>query len=138
MMMYSVGLEVYILSVRTFCMRATKAYAIVRMLDVALVVLQSDKYRKSHQLGQLSNGIWLNSVSISGPCRFLLYANNKVVDQPAHPRSLISAFVIRSWKVIFKNIKSKNFLLAKLQYPNFYLGAEKAGLNNPEDKFYCD
>ena len=24
---------------------------------------------------------------------FMLYANNKVADQPAHPRSLISAFV---------------------------------------------
>ena len=27
---------------------------------------------------------------------FLLYANNKGADQPAHPRSLISTFVVRS------------------------------------------
>ena len=26
---------------------------------------------------------------------FMLYANNKGADQPAHPRSLISAFVVR-------------------------------------------
>ena len=26
----------------------------------------------------------------------MLYANNKGADQPAHPRSLISAFVVRS------------------------------------------
>ena len=26
---------------------------------------------------------------------FLSYVNNKVADQPAHPRSLISAFVVR-------------------------------------------
>ena len=27
------------------------------------------------------------------------FANNKRADQPAHPRSLISTFVIRYWKV---------------------------------------
>ena len=32
---------------------------------------------------------------------FSVFANNKVVDQPAHPRRLISAFVICfNWKVI--------------------------------------
>ena len=115
-------------------MRATKAWVRVCRLDLALVAQQCDKYRKSHALGQLycflSYGIWLNSVRIKGALSIFLHANNKVADQLSYPRSLISVFVIRSWKVIF--------LRAKLQYPYSSLEAEKVGLNNPEDKFYCD
>ena len=31
-------------------------------------------------------------------------ANNTGADQPAHPRSLISTFVIRLWKVLYVNL----------------------------------
>ena len=38
------------------------------------------------------------------------YANNKGADQPAHPRSLISAFVVRSLDNIISRVsRSENF-----------------------------
>ena len=37
----------------------------------------------------------LNEPGHEKPC-LMLYANNKDADQPAHPRSLISAFVVHS------------------------------------------
>ena len=36
----------------------------------------------------------------------LLHANNKGADQPAHPRSLVSAFVIRDLEILLVNTAS--------------------------------
>ena len=66
------------------------------------------------------------------------YANNKGADQPAHPRSLISNFVVRcldSMICILTISKVSRFWLASI--------AEQAGLNVtwskiPEDTFSCD
>ena len=37
------------------------------------------------------------------------FANNTGADQPAHPRSLISAFVIRFWKIPYVNLLQVKF-----------------------------
>ena len=50
------------------------------------------------------------------------YANNKGAGQPAHPRRLISAFVILLWKVSYKNL-----LQANNHFSRF--------VGNPEDRF---
>ena len=53
----------------------------------------------------------------------MLYANNKGVDQPAHPRSLISTFVVRYLDSIIP-------ILAKSKISRLWLVsvAEQAGL----------
>ena len=58
------------------------------------------------------------------------YANNKGADQPAHPHSLISAFVVRCLDSIISRLYSLNFKTV----------AEQASLSltwseTPEDKF---
>ena len=66
------------------------------------------------------------------------YANNKGADQPAHPRSLISIFVVRCLDrmiCILAISKGSRFQLASV--------AEQAGLNLswskiPEDTFSLD
>ena len=65
----------------------------------------------------------------------MLYENNKGTDQPAHPHSLISAFVVRSLDSIS--------LVSRSKISRFYLVsvAEQAGLNVtgsqiPEDTFF--
>ena len=52
------------------------------------------------------------------------YANNKGADQPAHPRSLISTFVVRC-------LDSMICILALSKVSRFYFAsvAEQAGLN---------
>ena len=66
------------------------------------------------------------------------YANNKGADQPAHPRSLISAFVVRSVDSIIS-------LVSRSEISRFWLVsvAEQAGLNvtrsqTSEDTFSLD
>ena len=66
------------------------------------------------------------------------YANNKGADQPAHPRSLISAFVVRSLDSIIS-------LVSRSEISRFQLVsvAEQAGLNvtrsqTSEDTFSRD
>ena len=66
------------------------------------------------------------------------YANNKGADQPTHPRSLISAFVVRSLDSIIT-------LVSRAEISRFKLVsvAEQAGLNltwsqTPEDTFSLD
>ena len=66
------------------------------------------------------------------------YANNKGADQPAHPRSLISTFVVRC-------LDSMICILARSKVSRFWLVsvAEQAGLNLtwskiPEDTFSRD
>ena len=63
------------------------------------------------------------------------YANNKGADQPAHPRSLISAFIFRCLDSIISLVsvsKSSSLMLASV--------ADQASLSltwseNPEDSF---
>ena len=37
------------------------------------------------------------------------FANGKGADQPVHPHSLISSFVIRFWKVAYQNLQQVKF-----------------------------
>ena len=37
------------------------------------------------------------------------FANNKDADQPAHPRSLVSAFAFAYWKVSYLNLLQADF-----------------------------
>ena len=55
------------------------------------------------------------------------FANNTGADQPAHPRSLISAFVIRFWESI----------ICKLATGEIDWFENRFGVN-PEDRFSCD
>ena len=52
------------------------------------------------------------------------YANNKGADQPAHPHSLISAFVIRCL-----DSKVPLLAIAKISIPQLFSSAEQAGLS---------
>ena len=66
------------------------------------------------------------------------YANNKGTDQPAHPRSLISAFVVRCLDSVMSLVsvtKISSIMLASV--------AEQASssltwLETPEDRFFLD
>ena len=66
------------------------------------------------------------------------YTNNKCADQPAHPRSVISAFVVRCLDSVMSLVsvtKISNLMLASV--------AEQAGLiltwsETPEDTFFHD
>ena len=80
-----------------------------------------------------------NIIAIYGPGRektcLLGFVNNKGADQPAHPHSLISAFVIHT-------LESNIFKLATGEFKIFYLlsVAEETGLSlalseTPEDRF---
>ena len=66
-----------------------------------------------------------------------MYANNKDADQPAHPHSLISAFVVRCLDSMISE-------LVKPKISRLYLvsATEQAGLSylvgNPEDRFSGD
>ena len=42
------------------------------------------------------------------------FANNKVADQPAHPRSPISTFVIHFWKVSYVNLLQVKFQFSSM------------------------
>ena len=63
------------------------------------------------------------------------FANSKGADQPAHPRSLISIFVIRLLNSVISMLAKSEILFFK-----FASVADQAGLNltlsvNPKDKF---
>ena len=62
--------------------------------------------------------------------RVMPYGNNKYADQPVHPRSLISTFVVRC-------LNSMICILAISKVSRFYLAfvAEQAGLNLTWSKF---
>ena len=65
------------------------------------------------------------------------YANNKGADQPAHPRSLISAFVVRCLDSIIPLVSIRNFK----PLPSFCDCAgrfESTLVANPEDRFSRD
>ena len=59
----------------------------------------------------------------------LLNANNKGVDQPAHPCSLISGFVIRLLESFMQNSNILTGLFSSADWFEFYL------IVNPEDRF---
>ena len=68
---------------------------------------------------------------------YAIYANNKGADQPAHPRSLISAFVFRCVDSIPSSCYIRNFkILASLC---LWAGRVESYLvTNPEDRFSRD
>ena len=51
----------------------------------------------------ISNGPRLEKTCLRG------FANNTGADRPAHPCSLISAFVVRFWKVLYVNLLQMKF-----------------------------
>ena len=68
----------------------------------------------------------------------IVYANNKGADQPAHPRSLISTFVVR-----YLDSMICMLALSKVSRIQLVSVAEQAGLNLtwtkiPEDTFSRD
>ena len=68
----------------------------------------------------------------------MLYANNKAADQPAHPRSLISAFVVRYLDSIVSIVS--RFAISLLSLASV---AEQASLSltwseTPKDRFSRD
>ena len=79
----------------------------------------------------------LNEVGHEKTC-LMSYANNKGADQPAHPRSLISAFVVRCLDNVMSLVsvsKISNLMLASVD--------EQASLSltwseTPEDTFSHD
>ena len=75
----------------------------------------------------------------NGPGReitcLLRFANNTSPDQPAHPASLISAFVICFLKSIIRNLFNRlnfNFLASLCSCGDWY---ESPFFGNPEDRF---
>ena len=63
---------------------------------------------------------------------FLPYANNKDADQPAHPRSLISVFIIRSLdSIFFFYIRNASLCGCAGRYESHLVA-------NPEDRFSRD
>ena len=68
----------------------------------------------------------------------VLYANNKGADQPAHPRSLISAFIVRCLDSVMSLVS-----VTKISSLMLVSVAEQAGLSltwseTPEDTFSHD
>ena len=66
----------------------------------------------------------------------LLHANNKVADQPAHPRSLVSTFVIRFLESIITQLNSCNVLLLQLVSVAGRTGLSLTWLQNPRYEAY--
>ena len=68
----------------------------------------------------------------------LPYANNKGAGQPAHPRSLISAFVVRC----LDGTNTSSFYIQNLKPPPGFCGCagqfESTLVANPEDRFSRD
>ena len=63
-------------------------------------------------------------------------ANNKGADQPAHPRRLISAFVIRFSEGIISRLATSHSFLACLYSRAGWFASPF--VRNPEDRFSCD
>ena len=68
----------------------------------------------------------------------MAYATNKSADQPAHPRSIISAFVVRCvYDLISKLVKPK---IARLHLVSIveHVGLSLTLSQTPEGRFSCD
>ena len=68
------------------------------------------------------------------PC-LMSYANNKGADQPAHPRSLISAFAVRCLDGIISLDSIAEISRTKLASVAAQVGLCLAGSETPEDTF---
>ena len=69
---------------------------------------------------------------------FMPYANNKGVDQPAHPRSLISAFVIRCLDSIIPLVSISKLSILCLASVAAHARFASTLVANPEDRFSRD
>ena len=80
--------------------------------------------KRTPDLKAASSALWYE------PRHEQTYANKKGADQPAHPRSLISAFVVRCLESIIP-------LVSISEISSLYLAsaAESTLLANPEDRF---
>ena len=65
------------------------------------------------------------------------YANKKVADQPAHPRSLISTFVVRCLESIMSSFYMRNFK-SQASFCGCAGQIESYLVENPEDKLSRD
>ena len=66
------------------------------------------------------------------------YANNKGADQPAHPRSLISAFVVRCLDSIMSLVSGTNISSLMLASVAAQVSLSLTWLETPEDTFSHD
>ena len=67
-----------------------------------------------------------------------VFANNKGADQPAHPRSLISAFVICLLESIIYKLATSKISILRLVCVVEETGLSLTLFGNPEDRFYRD
>ena len=65
-------------------------------------------------------------------------ANNQGADQPAHPRSLISTFVIRFLESVISEHVTSKFSLFYLVFLAEETGVESRFVGNPEGRFSRD
>ena len=65
-------------------------------------------------------------------------ANNKDADQPAHPRSLISAFVVRAYDSIISMLAKSKVSILSLASVAGQAGLTHTWSQTPEDKFSRD
>ena len=81
-------------------------------------------------------------ISTNGPRREKTclrgFANNKCADQPAHTRSLISAFVVRLTEIIMSRHSTSKILMLKLVSVADQANFEYHLVGNPEDSFCRD
>ena len=62
--------------------------------------------------------IWKWATSWEKSVFFLSYVNNKGADQPAHPRSLISAFIVRCLDTLRKRLSIRSVISVNYHYIN--------------------
>ena len=81
-------------------------------------------------------------ISIYGPRRDKTclwgVANNKGADQPAHPRRLISAFVIRFLESIISKLATSEISIFLASFCSWGEWFESHFVGHPEDRFCCD
>ena len=65
-------------------------YTINALTDLEIISISSYNFKHLHHNCTLKEHIW----AMSWENLFMMYANNKGADQSAHPRSLISSFVV--------------------------------------------
>ena len=86
------NVQAYIL--RLDCLLYARATLYARLLCEPTLSLHSLVYSVNLRFTTVNSREYTNELDHEKMC-FMSYANNKGADQPAHPRSLISAFVVR-------------------------------------------
>ena len=68
---------------------------------------------------------------------FMPYANNKGADQPAHPRSLISTFVVRCLDSIIPMLANSKISRLQLVSVTVQTGLSLTWSQTPKTGFFC-